>query len=200
MTNAPIFILNAPKRIGKDTVAHFMQTYCGELRKGSFKDPLFNILLATTGMNQAEFFDNYDKGDWKDTPKESLNNKSVRDLLIQISENYIKPFFGPDYFGQTLATIISGAEDEIGEEKPWVIPDGGFNAEVEALVKRFGDRVVVVQITREGYCDFGTDSRNWIELEGVTTLKVSNEGDNGSHRLAIELLRKYDLLDFEPIL
>lgn len=199
MIKAPIFILNAPKRVGKDTVAMYMETYCGDIRKASFKDPLYNLFLATTGMDQHAFYEKYEESGWKDTPNEMLNGKSPRELLIHISETYIKPFFGKDYFGKTLSQMIQGAE-EVSGEVPWVIPDGGFNEEIEAMYETFGNRIVVVQFTRDGYCDFSGDSRDWVTFNGPTYYKGFNDGLNGSHDLAIKILRHFGLLDFEPVL
>lgn len=200
MTHSPIFVLNAPKRTGKDTVARFMETYCTEMRTGSFKDPLFNIFLSTTGMNQDYFYRRYAEDDWKDSPNEVLNGKTPRDFLIHISEAFIKPFFGQGYFGEVLGKMIEGAEAEIGSTKPWVIPDCGFNSEVDELVKMFGSRVKVVKFTRDGYCGFGSDSRTWVDTTTVDYITETNQGDNGSHDMAVRLLREFDLLDFEPIL
>lgn len=179
--NNTIFVLNAPKRCGKDTAARFMQTYCEDMRSISFKDPIFNVFLATTGMDQYEFHELYATDDWKDEPQDFLGGKTVRDMLIHISENFIKPFYGDDYYGVSLAKMLMAAEDKIGQEVPWVIPDCGFDSEVDALVELLGSRVVVVQFHREGFTDFGSDSRDWVTTDSPRYHLEQNNGENGSH-------------------
>lgn len=159
-----IFIMNAPPRCGKDTIANEL-TEKGGFKTASFKYPLFNIFIHTTGMPSSEFFDLYEQDGWKDTPAEFLNGKSPRNLLQHISEGFIKPFYGDDYFGQWIADYISYQEQDSEKEFNWVIPDGGFKAELAALEAKFGDRVQVIQLQREGFRDFGTDTRKYVSTD-----------------------------------
>lgn len=156
-----IFVLNAPPRCGKDTVTNKMIEECG-LRTASFKYPLYNLFVHTTGMPASEFLVKYEEDGWKDTPHEFLNGKTVRQLLIHISENYIKPFYGDDYFGKWVADYIKFAEQDAEKEMCWVIPDGGFQPEFNAMKEVFGDRLVIISMEREGFRDFSGDSRGWI--------------------------------------
>lgn len=189
----PIFILNAPPRTGKDTVARYMYEMPGNIvspvLSASFKTPIFNIFYASVPVSVGRECDELYDTDWKDTPHALLNNKSPRELFIHISETYIKPFFGNDYFGKYVAEFIRDNEGLVGES-PWVIPDGGFDKEVEILRDIFGDRVVVVQITRPGFESFGKDSRRFINVEGVHTIKETNE--DGSEALAARLMGMID--------
>lgn len=159
-----IFIMNAPPRCGKDTIAQELIEK-GGFKTAAFKYPLFNIFIHTTGMPSSEFFELYEQGDWKDTPADFLNGKSPRNLLQHISEQFIKPFFGSDYFGNWIADYIAFAEQDAEKEFNWVISDGGFKPELAALEKKFGDRVHVVQLEREGYRDFGTDTRGYVATD-----------------------------------
>lgn len=169
-----IFILNSPPRCGKDTIA----SECSRLGcyQASFKEPLYRIVSSTLNMSLDRFMDFYNMDDWKDKKFKHLGGKSVRDLMIHTSENYVKPFFGKDYFGKELANyIIEVAEDD----EIVVIPDGGFKEEVLALTDAFGfDKVEILQISREGYRDFGNDSRNWINIDEVKTVKFDTTSGN----------------------
>lgn len=171
----PIIILNAPPRVGKDTVAsHFTGNMIIE-NTTCFKYPMLEIASTTMGMSYPVFLKKYtdNVNNWKDTPLFELNGHTVRELLIRISETFIKPFFDDAYFGRYIAEKIfySGREDQ-----PWIIPDGGFQAEVDALVEKFGERVVVIQMAREGHRDFTGDSRGWVM--GPTTHFIDTSNGN----------------------
>ena len=157
----PIFILNAPPQTGKDTIAAniLMRTDAGTC---SMKDPMFNVFCATTGIDFNDFMELYETPGWKDTPQGLTNGKTPRELMIHISENFVKPFFGDDYYGKALAKYILDTEDLLDGQRSWVIPDGGFQGEFDAFKRIHGDRVVLIRMEREGHRDFTGDSRNWI--------------------------------------
>lgn len=188
MTLNPIIVLNGPPRVGKDTIAEALtKTPDNKIFFGSFKEPMYDIAAATLGMSGASFRTHYfiNKDDWKDQPQ-FPGNKSVRNLLQTISEDFVKPFFGESFYGERLAETIADTELRVGAETCWVITDGGFTAEVEALVERFGHRVIVVQLFRDGISDFGSDTRGWIT--GPTT--VPFDTTNGNERVIEWILRK----------
>ncbi|MGL5015024.1 MAG: hypothetical protein ACRC6V_12150 [Bacteroidales bacterium] len=156
-----IYILNAPPQTGKDTIADLVIAECG-VHTCSFKYPMYNLFIHTTGMSASEFFDNYDTPGWKDSSQEFLNGRKPRELMIHISEEYVKPFFGEDYYGKWVADYIKFAEFEAEKEFTWILPDGGFQPEFDAMKKAFGDRVVLISLEREGHRDFTGDSRSYI--------------------------------------
>lgn len=158
----PIFVLNAPAQTGKDTIAnHFVDGI--DVMKVAFKDPMYEIFMASTGLKYHEFHTLYETPGWKDTPQEITNGKTPREFMIHISEKFIKPFYGEDYFGKWVGNYIQHTEREsIGEEVVWVIPDSGFQGEYEALKATLGDRLCLIQLHREGRDNFEGDSRNWV--------------------------------------
>ncbi|MCS5736981.1 DEAD/DEAH box helicase family protein, partial [Herbiconiux daphne] len=142
-----IIILNGPIGCGKDTVGvAFAEREGWEFT--AFKDPMFRIAATTLGMDFHEFIESYQDREWKDSPNEKLNGRTVRELMIHISETYIKPFLGSDYFGQQAADYI--------RRRPWqrhfIFGDGGFSPEVEALITA-GHDVILVHMYRDG-CTF----------------------------------------------
>ncbi|MGL5015452.1 MAG: hypothetical protein ACRC6V_14385 [Bacteroidales bacterium] len=157
----PIFILNAPAQTGKDTIAREILLRVGEAESCAMKDPMFKVFCATVGLSMYEFMELYETPGWKDTPQEITNGKTPRELMIHISENFVKPFFGEDYYGKALGEFIERFEETAGT-KPWVIPDGGFQGEYDAFKAIHGDRVNLISFFREGYVSFGNDSRDWI--------------------------------------
>ena len=184
-----IFVLNAPKQCGKDTAANVLAGNFG-FEKAGFKDPMFDMLAASLGMSDAfgHVMELYETQGWKDTPNNRLGGKTPRDMMIHISENFFKPFFGPDIFGQRLAEGIMNTEEMFGEVS-WVISDCGFDAEVKALNEQFPDRVVIVQFEREGFRDFGDDSRDWVNIQDIPTYKMdtTHTGTDGLVQLILSL-------------
>ena len=162
----PIFILNAPPRCGKDTIARQFildnDNPKGEIQQICFKDPMYCIFAATTGLAGEDFMKLYETEGWKDSPQEITGGKTPRELMIHLSENYVKPFFSEAYFGEWVARQISAYEEEREEEYTWVIPDGGFQEELDAMIKVHGDRIVLIHLEREGHRSFTGDSRDWI--------------------------------------
>lgn len=174
----PIFIFNAPPQTGKDTICNsLMNDHMLCINTASFKDPMFDIFLSSTGMVRREFEKLYATEGWKDTPNEITGGKTPREFLIHISEVFIKPIFGGGYFGFFLKNHIKQFESSHGEPIAWVIPDGGFPDEVKALEDEFGDRVVVIQLEREGKRDFGKDSRNWVTGKKTFRFDTSRGND-----------------------
>lgn len=157
----PIFILNAPPQTGKDTIAAevLMSTDAGTC---SMKDPMFQVFCSTVGIDFHDFMELYETSGWKDTPQDLTNGKTPRELMIHISENFVKPFFGDDYYGKALAEYIANTEDALEEQRSWVIPDGGFQGEFDSFKKIHGDRVILIQLFRDGYDNFAGDSRDWV--------------------------------------
>ena len=158
----PIFVLNAPAQTGKDTIADYFVDGASVL-KTAFKDPMYEIFMATTGLSYLDFHKLYETPGWKDTPQEITNGKTPRELMIHISEKFVKPFFGDDYFGTSVANYIKHQEEEvIGEDVVWIIPDSGFQGEFDALKAVHGDRIVLISFWREGHDTFVGDSRGWV--------------------------------------
>ncbi|MGL5016263.1 MAG: hypothetical protein ACRC6V_18590 [Bacteroidales bacterium] len=158
----PIFVLNAPARVGKDTIAnHFVDG--ATVLKAAFKDPLYAIFMSATDLSHREFHALYETPGWKDTPQAITNGKTPREFMIHISEKFIKPFYGDDYFGKWVGEYISRMEsDVIGEDVVWVIPDSGFQGEYDALRAIHGDRLVLISLWRDGHDTFTGDSRGWV--------------------------------------
>ena len=81
-----------------------------------------------------------------------------RQLLILVSEDFVKPICGQNAFG-VLATRRLLLQDI---DKNTVFSDGGFVEEIKPLVDTFGkENVVVIRIHRKG-CTFDGDSRSYI--------------------------------------
>ncbi|WP_196234031.1 hypothetical protein [Escherichia coli] len=152
---AKVIILNGPAGCGKDTLAMALVEMGFAKGTTSFKNPMFNIALAALGQDAYhEFLDGYDDRARKEKPEGFLNGLSRRQLMIAISEQFIKPVFGDDYFGKYLAENLPDG-DEV-----FVVSDGGFASEVAPIVAA-GHDVRIVRLHREGYTFIG-DSRGYL--------------------------------------
>lgn len=170
-----VLILNGSSpRSGKGTCAKILSEWAEDkgysYQTPEFKDKLIELTATTLGISVEEFLDGYDmlakdyvkehkdeypveillhsmyKEWWKDVKFYGLGNKRVskREALIHVSENVIKPNFGEDYFGKALANSISPMVDFA------FVADGGFVAEVEAVVQEVGlCNVLVVNLYRD---------------------------------------------------
>jgi hypothetical protein len=173
-----IVIFNCPPRAGKDYTTDFLMTQPNELnvkfKKASFKEQLFEVALSALPDSPEHFLDLYDLK--KEEPTEVLNGLSPRQYMIKVAEEWLKPTFGDDYFGQRLSESIRQAEED--DQDIFLVPDGGFNEEVEPLIREFGlENILILQWSRSG-SSFKNDSRDYLTAYPDNTIKL--EDNNGS--------------------
>lgn len=158
--NPKIFILNCFPRQGKDYLARWLWFY-QKFTNRQFKDKLFDIALEVSSISDNEWFARYNT-DYKELPWDKLGGLSQRQFLIKISEEWVKPVFGKDYFGNALCQQIE--KDFQKGSTLFAISDGGFVEETQVLVDAFGhDNVFVCQWNKSNPDAFKKDSRGWIE-------------------------------------
>lgn len=171
-----IIVLNAPAGSGKDTIADVIcKNY--EFVKAGFKDKLLEIAYDLAyHYNDSITFDAFltrcSSRETKEMPWSLLPYSPTagrpctpREWLIYVSEVMVKPIFGKHYFGQALTR-------NIGDSRDVVISDGGFVEEVFPLWEQFGSNLAVVQFCGMGKTSFDGDSRDWINIPGVHTVRM----------------------------
>lgn len=151
-----ILILNAPAGAGKDTIGKLLKEKHGvDLR--CFKQPMFDIAKACLGEeNFSVFMEKYDNRLTKELPLDMLGGMSPREFFIHISENWCKPIFGDEFFGERFAA-------DLPIDNTVVVTDGGFSREVMPMIAR-NHPVVIVRLFRSGY-GFEGDSRSYLKEE-----------------------------------
>jgi hypothetical protein len=184
-----ITIFNCPPRAGKDVVRKFLQENFN-FHGGEFKDTLFDIAFSVSRVPKDVWFERYNTSytgvdgitvNMKDVPWDRLNGMSQRQFLIKISEEWVKPAFGKNWFGKALAFDIS---EEVAHEVVnlnFAISDGGFNEEIAPLIDVFGEENVrIFQWTRNGVTfESVGDSRRFItDYPKITKRLEDNNGDN----------------------
>ncbi|AFR52063.1 hypothetical protein ECBP2_0030 [Escherichia phage ECBP2] len=177
MSKPLVVILNGPPGCGKDTIANsWLEKTLGndEFRPHvkAFKEPMYRVAAAALGLPLHEFMELYNDREWKEHNRPEWGGKSVRDLMISTSENYLKPMFGDTCMGKLAVSSIQ-QQQLLGQNDVIVFSDGGFKAEVEELEKHFDVRVI--QIYRDG-CTFEGDSRSYIEGTNLSTYLLFNDG------------------------
>jgi hypothetical protein len=171
-----IVLINGAPRAGKNTLAamiHAMRP--SDSNVIGFSHHLKRCVhaihfgLGTFDMD-PDYFDRV-----KNEPQAMLNGLSWRQEYIRFSEEYIKPQFGKEWFGQKFVEAA-----QRNPAKLIIVPDSGFRQEAEVVIRAFGfDNVYLVRLHREG-CKFTGDSRSHISLEdlGVPDHDLINETGN----------------------
>lgn len=149
-----IILLNGPPGVGKDTLGTILSEECGLGTLCSFKTPLFKIALDVSGVSRIEWDTRYENRKLKETPWDKLNGMTQREFLIKISEEWVKPTFGEDYFGQAASLQAANVDGDC------IFTDSGFPLEVEPF-KVAGYEVVLFRLYRKGY-NFHGDSRDYL--------------------------------------
>ncbi len=165
-----IVIFNGPPGAGKDEACLFFQTI--GYKHLSFKEELFKETFKFFGVSKEWFMNDYNNRSVKEMPVEELKIDGVavsrRDAMIYVSEEYIKPKFGNDYFGAQLS-------NHVNSDGLFSVSDGGFIEELSPIINKVGaDNIVLVQLTREG-CDFSSDSRRYFNGNLVEEFVLDKE-------------------------
>jgi len=164
-----VIILNAAPNSGKDVAADYMNKNYG-FEHVEFKEKLFELVKVIYSLTDETWNELYTR-ELKEKKNLLLDNLSPRESLIKVSEQVIKPNYGPEYFGKTLSKKISTSDNNV-----FVVSDGGFIEEVNPVVRAVGaENLMIIRIHRPE-CTFATDSRSFLpDITGVTILDINNE-------------------------
>lgn len=155
-----IIMLNGAPSSGKDTIAKLFSEKFG-FHHMEIKAELFNIALKLSGIRPTIWYDRYNdrENNLKEKPWDRLGGLSQREFLIRISEDWMKPVFGSDVFGVKAANAVKYETSPNGNA---IFSDSGFQVELDAMVREFGeDNVLLVRLHRNGY-SFDGDSRGYL--------------------------------------
>ena len=161
-----IVILNGPPGSGKDTIAKLLMEQL-DCEVHTMKAPMFKIAMASVCCSEEEFMQRYEDRSLKEEPWDVAGGRSIRELMIEVSENWVKPSLGKKQFGLLAAHRASQAKTGMV-----IFSDGGFVEETEAIMETFGsNNVLCIQLHREGY-NFDNDSRGYLEMSDLWTAEV----------------------------
>lgn len=153
-----IVLFNAPKNVGKDMICDFLVGEFENSEKFEFKKHLVRLCKIIYSISDDDW-DKYSSREYKEV--KMFNGKSIRDILIEVSEEVIKPKYGRDYFG-----ILTGKDIENSGSEYFFGSDCGFYEEVEAAAMDVVTSQVplLFRIFKDGH-DFSGDSRGYIDKE-----------------------------------
>lgn len=126
-----------------------------------FSAPIKKFLEQTMGMPYADIP--------KNTKTGLLDGLTPREFSIDLSERYIKPNYGKDFYAKALVHRVTMMKPL---PRFCVVDDLGFLEELAAVVD-FDH--YVIHVSRPGY-DFKGDSRNYIHTAHGTMLRLENDG------------------------
>ena len=162
-----IILLNGPPGCGKDTIAKIIKKKIGS-RDYKMAKPIKDAFSALFGIQGALLHELLEerKDEAFFTAKANI---TPREVLIKLSEDFMKPLFGDDCFGHV-------AVNNLGKIawKHLTISDSGFNSEVPPICEAFGyDKVKAILIKRPN-CNW--DSREKLDCKklGIQEAKINN--------------------------
>ena len=163
---------NGPPRCGKDSMAmmvvdHMEVQGCDIPVKVDYLSlPLRQIAYQMVGYTGDLFGESYES--FKVQQFGAFDARSGRELMIDVSERFLKPTYGIDIMARMLLQRNADFHGLL------LVPDSGFMCEVQPLIDAVGENhFYVVRVHREG-TDFNNDSREWVHCFHDTD--VQNDG------------------------
>ena len=185
---APKLILfNGPRHSGKDTAALHLAKKLNAYHF-KFSAPIKAAIKTVFKLSEqdVEYLESI-----KTKRIPILLNKTYVEAQISFSEEWAKPSFGQDIFGRWAVNAIKNVQAESGNSKYdlFVSSDSGFACEAWPVINNlFGvENTLLVRVYRQGKT-FNGDSRSYIELPGVETVEIENNGSiDDYHKQVIAL-------------
>lgn len=160
-----IYLINGPAGSGKDTLGEYLASrYDGTVTK--LARPLYEALSTLTGETVDDIA--------RRKPESIIPGAPTRrQMLIDLSESYIKPRLGVAWFPRLLVRHI----EKFPLVKQWFVTDCGFQVEVDFLFAYYGYRNVrLIQLRRPGH-DFNGDSREYVFVPKQRLMRtIYNDG------------------------
>lgn len=167
-----VILFNGPPRSGKDTYANELLKYIPNAQIFHLAGVLKNATHSVYGLSDVPY-DYFEEN--KDLPNEIFFGKTPRECYIHMSEHYLKPLHGTDFFIKKAVDMIRKSDSDF-----WFIPDCGFDEEVKYLSNCEDLRCIYVILSREGK-NFNNDSRKYIDLSYINENK-----DFFTHKFVVE--------------
>lgn len=179
MSSKRIILLNGPINSGKDVLGEHLAKKLPNATTMMFKETLYDWASAMAALPQEVFVPLASERDTKEVPCSLLpknlatgRHYSPREWLIYVSEKIIKPRLGNDFFGQQSRSRMSA---NFYNYDTVIFTDCGFVDEVLCLTCFYEEQALLLQIYRPG-CEFGPkDSRGYVNVDKVKTVKIQND-------------------------
>lgn len=165
--------LSGPPRSGKDSIGAVLVQLLMEKHpilacQRALSMPMRKTIYAMIGKDYT--LEHYETS--KDKPRPELGGISIRQAMIKLSEEWVKPTYGHGFWAASMLNTLP-----MDRARVVVITDMGFPSEVEVLEQAFGaEHCVWGNIVRPG-CTFEGDSRSHVGCEERRTV-IINEGES----------------------
>lgn len=170
--------LSGPPRSGKDALGRHL-AFEIEHRFGfapmsiALSMPLRLMTFAMIGREYSRHTFERDK----DVPLKELDGASIRQAMIRLSEEHVKPRYGKGHWARAALNLRHPTNPRIV-----IITDMGFPEEVEVLEQVYGkERCLWLQLARPGH-SFAGDSRSYVGSEDrvVRIDNATQQADGGA--------------------
>lgn len=161
-----VIIFNGPANSGKDAAVRGVleEVEVDGWTHQMFKTPLYEITAAIYRIPLDTFVHWATDRTLKETPNDALGGHTPRQVLIEVSEKVIKPYYGSDYFGRAAVSELRQSEPHPNGNY-FLFSDGGFVEEAVPLFDYVGrQNSLVIRLHRDG-CTYNGDSRRYLEPE-----------------------------------
>lgn len=201
-----VVLFNGPPRSGKDSACEIIMRHFPEVHYAYFKEVLYKESAKILGLDFNFWASVCQNGDLKDKPMltvsagETGGVMTPRDILIYLAEKVLKPKYGQDFIARetanTIAELIQFQREQSNEEAVIVVPDLGFDYEIDTIRKMIPDaHVISVAVHRPGFT-FEGDSRNYVK--GLNFGLHNTENYEDLKHKVLRLFRNI-VLDIRPI-
>ena len=198
-----VVLFNGPPRSGKDSACEIIMKHFPEVHYVYFKEILYSETAKILGLDFNFWAKVCQNGDLKDSPMLVMSAGELmtpRDVLIYLAEKVLKPKHGKEFIARGTAETISGLiqfqREQNNEEAVIVIPDLGFDYEIDTVREMIPNaHVISVAVHRPGFT-FEGDSRSYVKHPDFG-LHNSETYEDLKHKV-LRLFRNI-VLDIRPI-
>lgn len=188
-----VVLFNGPPRSGKDAMISHLTPYL-KFRHMKFAAPIKAMAAALLGIDQRGIETYKDEKhrllthpqQFVETPfgikTAAPEQDTIRQLLIALSEDFLKVRYGDDFFGRVAVYEAGHSFDNM-----LLFSDCGFEPEITRFVRNMGPpNCILVRMHRTG-CTFDGDSRSYLHGVGCEEIDVHN--DDTLHNVGMRTLR-----------
>jgi hypothetical protein len=104
-----VILFNGPPRSGKDTYANELLKYISNAQIFHLAGVLKNVTHNAYGLFDVGY-DYFEEN--KDLPNDIFLGKTPRECYIHMSENYLKPLHGTDFFIKKAVDMIRNSTND----------------------------------------------------------------------------------------
>lgn len=151
---------NGPPHCGKDTIANALtgairaRGYQIQTQREALSLPMRKVAFELLGLvYNPTYYENQ-----KDESQPILKGDSIRQLIIKLSEQFIKPTYGQNFWARRL--LLHAMPELANHNKLLIVSDIGFQAECDEFDLVADGGFLTVQLQREG-TDWSKDSRGY---------------------------------------